>query len=81
MTTLLRRRLRRALAGLLLALALAACVPPPTAQPTAPPSPTPPATAAWVGDVNGDGLDDACWSSPLDNGKDGSFELLWDDGL
>ena len=44
-------------------------------------SPTPPATAAWVGDVNGDGLDDACWSSPLDNGKDGSFELLWDDGL
>ncbi|MCE9575553.1 MAG: hypothetical protein K8W52_20545 [Deltaproteobacteria bacterium] len=44
-------------------------------------NPAPPAVVAWVGDVNGDGLDDACWSSPLDNTRDGSFELLWDDGL
>jgi hypothetical protein len=41
---------------------------------------TPPAAVSWVGDVNGDGLDDVCWSSPFDNAKDGSFELLWDDG-
>ncbi len=41
---------------------------------------TPPAVASWVGDVNGDGKDDVCWSSPFGNGKDGSFELLWDDG-
>lgn len=34
--------------------------------------------AAWIGDVNGDGLEDACWASPFDNGLDGSFEVLWD---
>jgi hypothetical protein len=42
---------------------------------------TPPAMVSWVGDVNGDGLDDLCWSSPFDNSKDGSFQLLWDDGM
>jgi hypothetical protein len=42
---------------------------------------TPPSVVAWVGDVNGDGLDDVCWSSPFDNTKDGSFQLLWDDGM
>jgi FG-GAP repeat len=39
----------------------------------------PPATVSWVGDVNGDGLEDLCWASSIDNAKDGSFELLWDD--
>jgi hypothetical protein len=35
--------------------------------------------ARWIGDINGDGLDDVCWASPFDNGGDGSFEVLWDD--
>ncbi len=37
------------------------------------------AVASWVGDLNHDGLDDVCWASPNDNGRDGSFEVLWDD--
>jgi hypothetical protein len=37
------------------------------------------AVASWIGDVNRDGLDDICWSSPNDNNRDGSFEVLWDD--
>src|SRR6185436_9420414 len=34
----------------------------------------------WVGDLNGDGLDDICWSSPYDNatGLDGAFAVLTD---
>jgi hypothetical protein len=36
----------------------------------------PAAQARWVGDVDGDGLDDLCWSSPYDNNQDGSFEVL-----
>jgi hypothetical protein len=43
--------------------------------------PNPPATVSWVGDVSGDGLADVCWSSPFDNGRSGSFELLWDNGM
>ena len=40
----------------------------------------PAGAASWVGDINGDGLDDLCWSSPFDNtnGGDGGFEVLWD---
>ncbi|HSK00343.1 MAG TPA: FG-GAP repeat protein, partial [Kofleriaceae bacterium] len=36
--------------------------------------------ARWVGDLNGDGLDDLCWSSPYDNatGLDGAFAVLFD---
>lgn len=33
--------------------------------------------ARWIGDVDGDGLPDACWASPLDNSQDGSFEVLF----
>lgn len=32
--------------------------------------------ARWVGDVDGDGLDDVCWASPFDNRGDGVAELL-----
>jgi hypothetical protein len=36
--------------------------------------------ARWAGDLNGDGLDDLCWSSPYDNatGLDGAFAVLFD---
>jgi hypothetical protein len=34
--------------------------------------------AQWIGDINGDGLDDLCWASPFDNNRDGGFEVLWD---
>jgi hypothetical protein len=34
--------------------------------------------ARWIGDVNHDGLDDMCWTSPFGNAGDGSFEVLWD---
>lgn len=40
-----------------------------------------PHTAIWAGDVNGDGLEDLAWASWSDNGRDGSFELIWDDGM
>jgi hypothetical protein len=36
--------------------------------------------AAWVGDTNGDGLDDICVASPTDNSSDGLFEVLFDEG-
>lgn len=35
----------------------------------------------WVGDINGDGLDDICWASPYDGtatNPDGLFALLFD---
>lgn len=35
--------------------------------------------ARWVGDVNGDGLDDVVWASFRDNADDGAFELLFDE--
>jgi hypothetical protein len=36
--------------------------------------------ARWAGDLNGDGLDDLCFSSPYDNatGLDGAFAVLFD---
>jgi len=34
------------------------------------------AQAIWIGDVNGDGLDDVCWTSPNDNKLDGSFQVM-----
>lgn len=36
--------------------------------------------ARWVGDLNGDGLNDICWASPYDNatGLDGAFAVLTD---
>ncbi len=36
------------------------------------------AQARWVGDLDGDGLEDLCWASPFDNAGDGSFEVLAD---
>ncbi|MBZ0231870.1 MAG: hypothetical protein K8M05_05925 [Deltaproteobacteria bacterium] len=39
-----------------------------------------PITGSWIGDVNGDGLDDICWSDWRSNGLDGGLEVLWDDG-
>ena len=36
------------------------------------------AQARWIGDINGDGLDDVCWAAPFDNTNDGSFEVLFD---
>ncbi len=40
----------------------------------------PAGVARWTGDLNGDGLDDLCWSSPYDNatGLDGAFAVLLD---
>jgi hypothetical protein len=34
----------------------------------------------WIGDLNGDGLDDICWASPYDsvNNFDGAFVVLFD---
>jgi hypothetical protein len=40
-----------------------------------------PITATWVGDVNGDGLEDMCWADWSANGRDGAFVVLYDDGL
>jgi hypothetical protein len=37
--------------------------------------------AIWAGDVNGDGLPDICWGDATGNGRDGSFVVLWDDGI
>jgi hypothetical protein len=53
---------------------------PPTFTMIQPSGNGPAAQAAWVGDTNNDGLDDVCWSSPNGNSRDGSFEVLWDDG-
>ena len=39
--------------------------------------PTAPAALAWIGDINGDGLNDLCWADPVTG--DGAFEVLWDD--
>lgn len=36
----------------------------------------PAGTARFVGDLDGDGLDDLCWASPFDNRGDGLFEVL-----
>lgn len=40
----------------------------------------PAGVARWAGDLNGDGLDDLCFSSPYDNatGLDGAFAVLLD---
>ncbi|GAB4527567.1 MAG: hypothetical protein Tsb0020_45030 [Haliangiales bacterium] len=38
-----------------------------------------PIAASWVGDVNGDGLEDICWADYSANSLDGAFELLYDD--
>lgn len=40
-----------------------------------------PLTALWAGDVNGDGLEDICWADWSAQGRDGAFQLLYDDGL
>ena len=40
-----------------------------------------PITAIWAGDVNADGLDDVCWTDWTSSGRDGGFQLLWDDGM
>lgn len=40
-----------------------------------------PITAAWIGDVNGDGLEDMCWADWSANDRDGAFVVLYDDGL
>jgi hypothetical protein len=39
-----------------------------------------PLTALWAGDVNGDGLEDICWADWSAQGRDGAFQLLYDDG-
>lgn len=39
-----------------------------------------PIAAIWAGDVNGDGREDICWSDWSASGRDGTFELLYDDG-
>ncbi len=33
-------------------------------------------TAAWVGDLDGDGVPDVCWGTPITNGDDGTFEVF-----
>lgn len=38
-----------------------------------------PITALWVGDVNDDGLEDICWADWSAQGRDGAFQLLYDD--
>jgi hypothetical protein len=38
-------------------------------------------SAIWAGDVNGDGLTDISWGDATGNALDGSFEVLWDDGV
>lgn len=40
-----------------------------------------PIVATWIGDINGDGLEDLAWSAWADNDRDGAFEVLWDDGF
>ncbi|MEZ4401534.1 MAG: Ig-like domain repeat protein [Kofleriaceae bacterium] len=40
-----------------------------------------PIAAIWAGDVNADGLDDICWADWTSNGRDGSLQMLWDDGM
>lgn len=37
--------------------------------------------AQWAGDVNGDGLIDISWGDGWGNSRDGSFQVLWDDGF
>ncbi len=37
-----------------------------------------PITATWIGDVNGDGLEDICWADSSASGRDGAFEVLYD---
>ncbi|HWN68805.1 MAG TPA: hypothetical protein VNM90_14305, partial [Haliangium sp.] len=39
-----------------------------------------PMTALWAGDVNGDGLEDICWSDWSASDGDGAFVVLYDDG-
>lgn len=39
-----------------------------------------PITALWAGDVNGDGLEDICWSDWSATDGDGAFVVLYDDG-
>ncbi|MCW5800877.1 MAG: FG-GAP repeat protein [Deltaproteobacteria bacterium] len=34
--------------------------------------------ARWVGDLDGDGLEDVCWAAPFDNNGDEMFEVLSD---
>jgi hypothetical protein len=36
-----------------------------------------PITATWVGDVNGDGLEDICWADWSASGRDGVFLVLY----
>lgn len=38
-----------------------------------------PITALWVGDINGDELEDICWADWSAQGRDGVFQLLYDD--
>jgi hypothetical protein len=38
----------------------------------------PAGVACWLGDVDGDGLPDAAYSSPNTNTRDGAFEVLFD---
>jgi hypothetical protein len=40
-----------------------------------------PITALWAGDVNSDGLEDICWADWSAAGRDGAFQVLYDDGL
>lgn len=39
-----------------------------------------PLTALWAGDVNDDGLEDICWADWSAQGRDGAFQVLYDDG-
>lgn len=39
-----------------------------------------PITAIWAGDVNDDALEDICWADWSAQGRDGAFQVLYDDG-